>query len=37
MEGFDEGFEVGDVLRESREMWVLGEEGIGFGLELERS
>lgn len=37
MEGLDEGFEVGEVLREGGEMRVLGEESIGFGLELEQS
>lgn len=31
----DEGFEGGEVLGESREMWVSGEERVGLGLELE--
>lgn len=36
-EGLDEGFEVSEVLKESGETSVLGEEGSVFGLELEQS
>ena len=37
VKGLDEGFETGEELGESREIWVIGKNGIGLGFELEES
>jgi hypothetical protein len=37
VEGVDEGLKVGEVLGEGGEVWVLGEDGVGLGLQLEHS
>jgi hypothetical protein len=37
VEGVDKGLKVGEVLGEGGEVWVLGEDGVGLGLQLEQS
>jgi hypothetical protein len=37
VEGVDEGLKVGEVLGEGGEVWVLGEDGVRLGLQLEQS
>jgi hypothetical protein len=37
VEGVDESLKVGEVLGEGGKVWVLGEDGVGLGLQLEQS